>query len=403
MDPTAPETKLSFPPGFLLGAASSAHQSEGDNTNSDWWHYESLGRLPKSGQASDHYNRYEQDFELAHSIGLNAMRISIEWARIEPEAGRWNSQAIEHYKKVLKAMKEQGLTRVVTLWHWTLPQWAAKRGGFENPEIVEAFARYAWFVAQNLGTEIEQWITLNEPELYALNSYKRGVRPPFVRSAYSTWRVLENLIEAHRRAVRAIKEALGQVPVGLAKNSPYFAPYRKYHVLDRLATITANLFNLYFLEKIEKQLDFIGLNFYTRQLLKFDWRQGAVDMDNARAAMEPGDLQHSDMGWFLFPEGIYHVLKILRKFKKPIYITENGLADAADTRRRKFILETLEWVKKAMAEGADVKGYFYWSLTDNYEWESGFGPRFGLAEVDYATQARTLRESAKVFKEIEIK
>src|SRR3989344_4443927 len=147
------DTKIKFPKGFLLGAAASAHQTEGNNMNSDWWRSEQQGLLPKSSDAADHYNRFDEDFQLAQGLGLNAVRISIEWARIEPVEGQWDSTAIEHYKKVLKSMKDHGLTRMVTLWHWTLPQWLAAKGGFETNVGVEAFARFSWFVAQNLGKD----------------------------------------------------------------------------------------------------------------------------------------------------------------------------------------------------------------------------------------------------------
>ncbi len=397
------ETKLHFPQGFLIGAASAAHQVEGNNTHSDWWYWEQQGRLPKSGEACDHYNRYEEDFKIAHDLGLNAMRISLEWARIEPTEGHWNSQAIEHYKKVLKNMQDQGLKRIVTLWHYTLPKWAADKGGFENHEVVEAFARYAWFVAQNLGTDVDLWITLNEPEVYTMASYKRGLYPPFVKNSYMTWRVTKNLIEAHKAAYKAIKTALGDVPVGISKNSPYFSPYRN-NILDRMVAFVANRLNYYLLEKIQKHLDYIGLNHYHHFKLKFNWRHWYDDMNQNPFAptqtIPKDDKVRSDMGWVVYPEGIYHMLKIANKFKKPIYITESGIADGVDNRRPMFIRETLKWIKKAIDEGVDIKGYLYWALTDNYEWHYGFGPRFGLVEIDYVTQARKIRPSASIFKEI---
>lgn len=399
------ETKLQFPSGFLLGAAAAAHQVEGNNTNSDWWYWEQQGRLPKSGLACDHYNRYEEDFQIAQKIGLNAMRISIEWARIEPEEGKWNAAAIEHYKKVLHSMKEYGLTRMVTLWHWTLPKWLADKGGFETPEGVEAFGRYAWFVAQNLGKEVDIWITINEPEVYVSGAYRQGKWPPFKKSLFLTWQVINNLILAHQASFKAIKEALGDVPVGIAKNNAYFGPDRSNNFLDRLVCFIADrISNHYFLQKIEKQLDFIGLNYYFYNRLRFDFpRVRETNLNFARGQLTLEDqISRSDMGWFLYPKGIYYLLLDLKKYHKPIYITENGLADYADTRRAKYLQETLNWVKKSQDEGADVRGYLYWSLTDNYEWDWGFGPRFGLVEIDYATQQRKIRESAKVFNDTKI-
>lgn len=398
------ETKIHFPPMFLLGAASSAHQVEGNNCNSDWWQAEQQGKVPKSGIAADHYNRYNEDFQIAHDIGLNAMRISIEWARIEPVAGRWDPVAIEHYKKVLKTMKEQGLIRMVTLWHWTLPAWLAEKGGFETKEGVEAFARFAWFVAQNLGSEIDLWITLNEPETYCSQAYSWGNYPPFKKNLILYLRVLENLILAHKKGYATIKSAWPEAKIGLTKNLTYYQPFRKNNLADRIISFVSNrIGNYYFLEKIQKESDFIGLNYYFYNRVKFEWRYGHKDMNfnfgRGQLTLDDG-LTRSDMGWVLYPEGIYHLLLDLKKYKKPIYITENGLADSIDSRRPKYLREVLGWVSKSMAQGVDVRGYFHWALTDNYEWRSGFGPRFGLVEIDYTNQKRTIRPSAQIFKEI---
>jgi len=398
------ETKIQFPKGFLMGAASAAHQVEGDNINSDWWYFEQQGRLPKSGLACDHYHKFDQDFALAEQIGLNAMRISIEWARIEPEEGRWDSGAIEHYKKVLQSMKAHNLTRMVTLWHWTLPKWLADKGGFETKAGVEAFARYAWFVAQNLGSEVDLWITINEPEVYTNGGYRQGIKPPFKKSLVMSRRVMQNLIEAHKGAYKGIKEALGDVPVGIAKNNAYFEAYRPNNLMDRMVTwLVDQISNQYFLEKTQKHLDFIGLNYYFYSRPKFDFKNGFEEMNHnhnyGQLSLEDS-VNRSDMGWVLYPKGIYYVLLSLKKYGKPIYVTENGLADSSDNRRPKFLRETLGWLMRALSEGVNLKGYLHWTLTDNYEWHDGFGPRFGLIEMNYKTQERKIRKSAEIFKEI---
>ncbi len=397
------ETKIHLPKGFLLGVASAAHQVEGNNINSDWWAAEEEGKVPKSGIACDHYNRFEEDFQIAHDIGLNAYRISIEWSRIEPEEGKWNKKEVEHYRKVLQTMKAKGLTRMVTLFHFTLPNWIMKKGGFENKQTVEAFTRFAWFAAQNLGDEIDLWCTINEPEVYAGMSYKAGKWPPFKNNIYLLLKVINNLILAHKKAYKAIKQVLPNSQIGLAKNNIYYEAYRKHNFLDQIIVwFSKEIGNSYFIDKVKKEMDFIGMNYYFYNWIKFKFPTGFTDMNFNFAFNRPEDpveVQRSDMGWRTFPEGIYHLLMDLKKYNKPIYITENGIANARDDMRQDFIRQHLNWMSKAMKEGADVRGYFYWSLTDNYEWADGYGPRFGLVEIDYPTQKRTIRESASIIKQ----
>ncbi|HEX5430215.1 MAG TPA: glycoside hydrolase family 1 protein [Patescibacteria group bacterium] len=400
---TETNANIPLPPGFLLGAATSAHQVEGDNINSDWWAAEQKGLVPKSGLACDHYHKYEEDFEIAHGLGLNAFRISIEWARIEPAEGQFETREVEHYRKVLQAMKKQGLKRMVTLWHFSLPAWVAEKGGFENPQIIEAFARYAWFVANNLGDEIDLWCTINEPEVYVGQSYNQGKWPPFKSNYILLLRVLSHLAAAHKKAYDAIKQVLPKAQVGLAKNNMYYEPYHKGSPFDRaLVWISKQISNHYFLDRINNKLDFIGLNYYFYKLMKLSFPGGFVDL-NKNFVNQPGgplENQKSDMGWRTFPEGIYHVLRDLKKYRKPIYITENGIANARDDMRSEFILEHLRWTAKAISEGSDVRGYFYWSLIDNYEWADGYGPLFGLVEVNRETLERKVRRSANVFHEL---
>ena len=384
---------MNIPPGFLLGAASSSHQVEGNNMNSDWWHAEQLGKVPVSGLACDHYNRYEEDFTIAQQIGLNAFRISIEWSRIEPVENQWDRQAIEHYKKVLQTMKAKGLTRMVTLHHFTLPQWLAEKGGFETKNGVAAFARFAWFVAQNLGNEIDIWCTINEPEVFTSQGYFKGIWPPFKKhKLLQVVRVYKNLAKAHIASYRAIKEVLPNAQIGIVKNNVYYEAHQNTF-LSKVACSVANYFgNQYFLNKVARDTDYIGLNYYFTRILKLDWK-GIKTVNNEK-------LPKSDMGWQTFPEGIYHVLLGLRKYNKPVYITENGIANARDDMRKDFIRDHLDWALKAKTEGLDLRGYFYWSLTDNYEWADGYGPRFGLVEINYETQERKIRPSADIFKEL---
>jgi len=394
--------KPKFPAKFLLGAASAAHQVEGNNFHSDWWRYEQEGKLPKSGDAADHYNRYAEDFELAKSLGLNAMRISIEWSRIEPIENQWDENAIEHYRKVLRKLKELGMVRMVTLYHFTLPQWLAEEGGFETKKAGQALARFAWFIAKNLGDEIDYWITLNEPEIYAGAGFNQGVWPPFKKTKLLFYEVLNNLAEAHRLAYKSIKEVLPNSQVGIATNKVYLEPDSNLY-LDRLAVRVAKYFsNNYFLNKLKNDFDFIGLNYYFYVRIKFNLKSlfAGRFLEMAHYISNKNGPSHSDMGVRTYPEGIYSVIEDLSVYKKDIFVTENGIANAGDNMRKRFILEHLAAIKKALDNGLKVKGYFYWSLTDTYEYLDGFDRKFGLIEVDFSNQKRRVREASDVFKEI---
>jgi beta-glucosidase len=388
------ETKINLPPGFLFGAASAAHQVEGDNVHNNWWRLEQQGRLPKSGRAADHYHRYVEDFQLAHEIGLNLMRISIEWSRIEPEEGQIVQAEVEHYRQVLLTMKAQGLTRMVTLFHWTMPQWFYEQGGFNSSTAAEKFARFSKLMAEQLGSEIDYWITLNEPDVYSYMSYRAGLHPPFYKSTLWMIKILRQLVKAHKASYQAIKKVSPQAQIGLAKNNIYFEAFRPKSLSDQLTVAISNYFtNYYFLDRTKNFCDFIGLNYYFYHTLQFHLLRGWQVKNLAGPK--------SDMGWRTFPQGIYYLVKDLhRRYHKPIFITENGIANAHDDMRARFIAEHLQALSQAIAEGADVRGYCYWSLTDTYEWHDGFKPKFGLIEVDFTTMQRTVRPSSKIFKQI---
>ena len=405
--------KERFPENFYWGSATSAHQVEGGNVN-DWsvWEKASADRLAKeaerkfgylpnwpeikeqaqnpknyiSGRACEHYNRYEEDFDIAKSLRHNAHRFSIEWSRIEPEEGKWDEKEIEHYRQVVRALRSRGLEPFVTLWHWPVPLWLRDKGGVKSKSFPENFARYAEQMAKEL-PDIRFWITLNEPEIYSASAYLKGVWPPQKRCLKSYWRVTKNLIHAHRLAFDVIKKIMPNAKVGIAKNNIYFEPYQNKFINRLLKKLIDWLWNFYFLDKISDRQDFIGLNHYFHNRIDYGFNKN----ENKKT---------SDMGWELYPEGIYHVLKNLKKYGKPVYITENGLADARDINREWFIKESLKNIRKAIREGVDVRGYFYWSLLDNFEWDKGFWPRFGLVEIDYKTMERKIRPSARAYAEI---
>ncbi len=409
--------ELKFPKGFLWGVATSAHQVEGGNVN-DWseWEKANAERLAKeakqkwqpwqqekfpemfdaqnyiSGRACDHYNRFREDFDITKSLGHNAHRFSIEWSRIEPEEGKFDAKEIEHYRQVILALTAQRVEPFVTLWHWTLPLWVRDIGGWENEKTIEYFTRYAAKIVEALGSEVKFWIPINEPTIYVGMSYIIGVFPPQVKKYLRGNKVLKNLIEGHCRVYKLIHEKFGQsAMVGSSHNLHFHMPYRKWHLADIILTKLISYFrDTRSLKWSRDYQDFIGLNYYYRDTVKFVFgggRFGLIDIKNPNKKV-------SDLGWDLYPEGVYDISKKIKKYNKPVYITENGLADAQDKKRVWFIKEILKNVHRAINEGVDVRGYFYWSLLDNFEWDKGFWPRFGLVEIDYKTLERKIRPSA---------
>lgn len=403
---------------FFWGAATSAHQVEGGNKN-DWteWEKENAARLTEnaknnppaggwqdyllknypnplrtenyiSGRACDHYDRFREDFDIAKRLGHNAHRFSIEWSRIEPEEGKFDEREIEHYREVIRALRERGIEPFVTLWHWTLPLWLAKKNGVECRNFPIYFERYAETIVAAIKNDVRFWITINEPEIYSSLSYFRGVQPPQKKSIVRFYRSVAHLVKAHRLAYRVIHKIASEATVGAALNMSYFESAGGF-INNMLVAVAKAAWNLHFLNHVRASLDFIGLNYYAHNRVNYGFNKNR-------------NLRTSDMGWEVYPEGIYHVLKDLERYNLPIYVTENGLADARDAKRADFIREHVDWIKKARTEGVDVRGYLYWSLLDNFEMPrgDGFWPRFGLVEVNYKTMEREIRPSALVYKKI---
>ena len=374
-----------FPKGFLWGSSTAAYQVEGGIENVDWAEAARNGKVPVCGKAADHYNRFEEDFDLLVNLSQNAHRFSIEWARIEPIEGKFDEEQIEHYRKVLQALKRRGIFPVVNLWHFTLPLWFSESGGFFREDGEKKFARFCAFVFERLADDASgMWITINEPEIWSMKSFVEGVWPPFGRNPFAAISMVKHLSKAHKAAYVAMKKIRPNAKIGVAKHNIYFDASR--NILFRpIAAFISWLWNRWFLDMIEGHQDFIGMNHYLHKPI--GWKAKS-------------DVVRSDMGWEVHPESIYRCLLELKRYNLPIYVTESGIADAKDAMRKDFIVGYLHAVHRAIAEGADVRGYFHWSLLDNYEWALGFEKRFGLVEVNYETQVRTIRPSARVYAEI---
>ncbi len=403
-----------FPSGFLWGAATAAHQVEGGNYN-DWsvWEEKNAERLAKnagkkyknvllteqnkiqamqprnyiSGLACNHYRLYNEDFDLVQTLGIKAYRFSVEWSRVEPEEGKFSTEVLEHYKQVITALRRRGIEPFVTLWHWTLPVWLADEGGWQYSRAIACFTRFVHKVVDYLGESVNFWITLNEPQVYVGMPYFIDQPPTVKKGIISYLRNRHQLILAHKAAYQAIKKISPQAQVGIANHSAYFEGYKHTFLNRVIVRMVAWWANRYFLNRIRRYQDFIGLNYYFHQ------RMDGLKVKNENKKV-------SDLGWELFPEGLYHVVKELQGFHKPVYITEHGLADGGDKHRSWYLRESLMFLRQAMDEGVDVRGYFHWSLLDNFEWADGFWPRFGLVGIDYTTQTRTPRPSAQAYARI---
>jgi beta-glucosidase len=374
---------LKFPKGFLWGSATAAYQVEGGIENNDW------SKDFPAGKACDHYNRYEEDFDLAKELNHNAYRFSIEWARIEPKEGKFDKKEISHYRKVLCALHEREINSFVTLHHFTFPLWLAKKGGGTYRGTTDCFERYVKFLVEELGDLVNFWITLNEPVLGSVAGYLLKMGPIQERSLLKTIQVIQNGIRTHKRAYEVIHGLNKNAKVGVAKNNIYFEPYKPRAFLDRFCILASRYFwNEYFLNRINSHLDFVGLNYYFHYRIKFPF---LIKNENEIT---------SDLGWEIYPEGIYWVLRELKKYRKPIYITENGVADARDKLRPAFIENHLLWIHKAIQEAINVRGYFHWSLMDNFEWKESFRARFGLIQINYKTLQRKLRPSSLFYGKI---
>ena len=407
---------LKFPKNFLWGTATSAHQVEGNNTNSDWWVWEQQNkgkilkvkeekfrhqRFEPSGRACDHYHLYEKDFDLIQGMNNNAYRMSIEWARIEPKQGVWDYDEMRHYHNVLLSLKKRNIKVMLTLHHFTNPNWFSAKGGWVNLKAPYYFKKYVKFVVGNLGELVDFWITINEPEVYMDMSYLSGYWPPQQKSIKKAGLVYFNMVRAHKKAYKTIHKILDKpnkkAMVGVAVNVMSFAAYKKHRLIELLYVHSADkLINHSFYDLTKKSHDFLGINYYFRIRLRKD--KGSLKPVIEEVKEQEREL--SDMGWMIYPHGIFDVLMDFKDFNLPIYITENGIATTDDKKRVKFIIDHLTEIHHAIQAGVDVRGYFHWSLLDNFEWDKSFGPKFGLIKVNFKTLEREPKGSYYVYKEI---
>lgn len=423
-----------FEQDFLLGASTAAHQVEGNNIHNDCWaleHIPHTAYAEPSGETVDHYHRYEEDIKLLTAAGLNAYRFSIEWARIEPEEGKFDEAEVEHYRNVIRCCKENGVEPMVTLFHFSSPTWLIAKGGWEVESVIDDFVRYCRYVMERLGSDLTYVCTINEANIrlqiadimkrYMLQAQKAqkaaeqnpeaalqmgmnmkalmeqqqlsavegaaafGLTDPQGVHVFQSPCTPEGdsiICRAHTAARAAIREVCPHVKVGLTLS---FHDFQAQPGAEAVAAQEWDKEFRHYLPYI-KDDDFLGAQNYTRSLIGPD---GLLPT--------PDGAELTQAGYEYYPEGLEHVIRAAAKdFHGTIFVTENGIATADDTRRQAFIKTALEGVARCVTDGIPVKGYFHWSLLDNFEWQKGYAMTFGLIAVDRATQKRIPKPSLKL-------
>ncbi len=410
--------KMTFPPDFLWGTATSSHQVEGNNDNNDWWQFEqgegNIVAGQKSGQACDWWQNAERDLDAAAEIGTNALRISLEWSRIEPLPGIFDRAALDRYREILQAMIERGIEPMVCLHHFSNPLWLVEEGDFNGNKIVERFQRYTATAVDALGDLVPKWLTVNEPMVYVFLRYLDGVFPaPSIEGFSGARQAVVNLLRCHAAAYHTIKDSHPQASVGVAKQLRVFEAPANGNAVDRWwVGRLSSIFNDAWMKAMESgrlvqpfgraalrglagTFDFVGINYYTRSTIRFRPGKGIFEEEFA-----PDAVMSDDNYGEVYPYGLYQVIRKALPYKKPIYITENGLPDGEDRLRPAFILDHLRQIWHAISFCYPVMGYYHWSLVDNFEWERGWTQRFGLITINEETQERSWRPSAFLYAEI---
>lgn len=415
------EASYHFPRGFLWGCATASHQVEGNNTLNSWYWWEQqegkILRGDRSGLACDWWGgRWREDFDRAADGGQNAHRMSLEWSRVQPTPDRWDEDAIEHYRQMLRGLQERKLTPLVTLHHFSEPMWFLEMGAWENAEAVKLFVGYVRKMVESLKEYVNLWVTFNEPNLYIIFGYIQGIWPPGKTDFQLAIRAANHLVEAHAEAYSAIHTLQPTARVGMAHHFLAIQPAKDWSPFDRLASglLHSSLNELittplqsgtlkfltlrYRIPKAKGTQDFLGLNYYSRSFVAFDLFK-PQEMFARRFYRKDAEL--SDGGHLANePEGFAQAIRWAHRFNLPIIITENGVNDMEDRLRPRYILEHLHQLWRAVNFNFPIKGYFHWSLVDNFEWERGWTQRFGLWALDEQTQQRTRRPSANLYADI---
>ncbi|MCX7695441.1 MAG: GH1 family beta-glucosidase [Caloramator sp.] len=438
--------KYSFPKDFIWGVATSSYQIEGayneDGKGENIWdRFTSIpGNIYKNHNgnvACDHYHLYEKDIEILEQLGIKNYRLSISWARIFPKGyGEVNKKGVEFYKKLINKLVSRGIQPAVTLYHWDLPQHLQDMGGWANRKVVDYFVEYAEFMFKEFGDLVPIWITHNEPWVVSMLGYAWGIHAPGIKDYKMALQVAHNVLLSHGKVVRLYRSMNLKGKIGITLNLLTSYPFTSDEKDVLAAKINDGFVNRWFLdpvlkgkypedmvelyreqnilpelpeddmEIINEKIDFLGINYYTRSVVKYDetaypLKSSAVDLDNPK----------TDMGWEIYPKGLYDMLIYLHKNYDGIniMITENGAAfndivnskgRVVDDYRIHYLYEHLKEVHRAISDGVNLKGYYLWSFLDNFEWAEGYAKRFGIVYVDYNNQNRIIKDSGYWYREV---
>ncbi len=414
-----------LPQSLLLGTATAATQIEGGDKNSNWYYWSLAGKINNNESsivAANHYNRYLEDIELMDNLNQEIYRMSIEWSRIEPSRDEWSEEGVAHYRDELTQLLKCNIKPLVTLHHFSCPQWFQEIGGFLSDEAVALFLRFTEKVVVELGDLIEEYCTINEPNVFVNDTYMDGKYPPGeYNNIRHYFKASKNLIIAHVEAYKLIHKLREQrgytnTKVGFAHHIAYFDLKTKNPLTKLSKKMMDYSFHTMFLKgMVEGKLvfplgskvidkgifcDFLGVNYYSRHLIHSSLNPATL-FGEVKVEANLADDKLNDLGWEIYPEGLFYVCEeIYNKYQLPIYITENGMPDSKDTKRAKFIYDHLYQVKSLIDKGIKVERYYHWSFMDNLEWNDGYGPRFGLVEVNYQTLERKVRNSGHFYAKI---
>ena len=416
---------ITFPKSFIWGTATASHQVEG-NCKNNWSEFEmgfknngkpNIKDAQISGLACDHWQRYKSDIELIKSLGVKHYRFSLEWSKIEPELGVFNDEALNHYSDVIDELLKNNIEPVITLHHFSHPIWFDKLGAFEKEKNISHLVSFCDKVFSHYSNRVKYWCTINEPGVVAIQGYFTGMFPPGETNGQKAGEVYKNLLESHVQIYKSLKKLPNgnSVKIGIVKNINQFDPWNRYNIFDWLFTFAMNhvfnwapinffktgklkfrvpglIWNSHINKDAVKSLDFFGLNYYSHNHIRFN----PFSKDYSDLMYKKNDIM-TDMPYTIYAEGIYRAIKLVSKLNLPIIITENGVADKEDSIRSEYIKKYLFAVSKSIKDGYNVVGYYYWSLMDNFEWAFGYDMRFGLFEVDFKNQKRTLKKGAKAY------